>query len=255
MAIVRVNNLDVYYTSKGKGKTLVLLHGWGGSSQSFAALQELLSSRLEVIALDLPGFGQTSPPPAAWGVEEYAKFLQDFLGELNIKEYYLAGHSFGGRVAIVLASKKPRELQGIILLAAAGITHKQDTKEKTAGVLAHAGKTIFSLPILRYLAKPLRTLLYKLLGRKDYYQATGVMKEIMQKVIAKDLRPYLSKISLPTLIIWGDKDASTPVGDAYIMHQAIKGSTLHIIQGGSHFLPRKFPDTLAEYIKAFLDSL
>ena len=83
-------NLDlsgklVNYKISGKGDPLLLIHGWGGSSNSLEKLAQLLSSEYKAITLDLPGFGQSDRPESDWGVGEYAKFLVDFIDRLNLK--------------------------------------------------------------------------------------------------------------------------------------------------------------------------
>src|SRR5581483_4025048 len=96
---VIVDDLMASYHKTGAGKPLVLLHGWGDSSKTFAALASELKDKYELYSLDLPGFGGSQAPPQAWGLDDYASFLESWLNKLAIKPYAVVGHSFGAAVA------------------------------------------------------------------------------------------------------------------------------------------------------------
>lgn len=255
MSFLTLDKVNIHYTDAGSGRVIVLLHGWGASKKSFAALQKFLATDYRTIALDLPGFGESTTPPVAWSLKDYANAVNTCITMLGVTDYVLAGHSFGGRIALLLAATKPGHSKGVILMAAAGIKHMPTPTQQVAGLLTRAGKRVFSFPLLKHMQKPARSLLYRALGKRDYYEAQGVMKETMRLVIEEDLRDCLSRITLPTLIIWGERDDYTPVEDAHTLHQGIKGSTLHIIPGASHYLPRKYPEALAQAIRPFLSQL
>ncbi len=252
MSLVKVNDLVTRYKVAGKGRPLLFLHGWGGSSESFLSLQKMLSHHFKTISLDLPGFGETDFPSKPWTLEGYKEFIRAFAEKLGLKEYYIAGHSFGGRIAIFLAATNEANLKGLILIASAGIKHKKSAEENVAGFVAKIGRRVMSLPLINRLEAPARYVFYKLIRRQDYYLAKGVMKETMQNIIKKDLTPLLSQIILPTLILWGDADGITPIEDAYTMEREIPNAKLVILKGGSHYLPRRNARELASHIKSFL---
>jgi pimeloyl-ACP methyl ester carboxylesterase len=103
-----VQNLSTSYAVIGDGPDVLALHGWGGSIASFWPVAEGLSARgLRVYVLDLPGFGETALPPAVWGVPEYARFVLDFLDALGLQRVHLLGHSFGGRIGLILGRITP----------------------------------------------------------------------------------------------------------------------------------------------------
>lgn len=241
------------YNIFGEGETLLLLHGWGGSSESFLRVQEFLSTNYRVIVLDLPGFGKSEEPKKPWNLDDYVEFLREFLSQMNIEKCSLAGHSFGGRIAIKFCAQYPEKIDKLVLIACAGIKHKKSLEEKATNFFANVGKKIFSLPILKNAYNPGRWVLYKLLlRRQDYYQANPLMRETMKLVINEDLKPLLSKIAAPTLIIWGENDEITPLEDARIMHREIQRSRLEIIKGAGHYLPRRNPEEIARLMKNFL---
>ncbi|HZG78511.1 MAG TPA: alpha/beta hydrolase, partial [Paenibacillus sp.] len=96
---VTIDDLQIHYEAKGEGPDVVLLHGWGAELGTFHRIQESLSRHFRVFAIDLPGFGKSSEPPAPWGVEEYTQFVRKFFEKLGIEQPILMGHSNGGRIS------------------------------------------------------------------------------------------------------------------------------------------------------------
>src|SRR5687767_7106943 len=98
---VIVDSLLTHYEVHGKGRPVLLLHGWGDSAAGLQKLQAALARKHRVIALDLPGFGGTQPPENAWGLDDYAYFVDHFLAKTDTKQLKaLIGHSNGGAIAI-----------------------------------------------------------------------------------------------------------------------------------------------------------
>src|ERR1700761_1960117 len=98
---VVVDSLLTQYVRTGKGKVVLLLHGWGDSAAGLRDLQAVLGKRYDVIALNLPGFGGTGNPPVAWGLTDYAQFVAHFLHKIGVSDVYaVLGHSNGGAIAI-----------------------------------------------------------------------------------------------------------------------------------------------------------
>ena len=115
-----IDGLQVAYAEWGLGKPILFLHGWGSSSDSWSKVADEVSrAGFRVLIPDLPGFGKTPPPPQAWGVGEYAAFVEEFARTLNIFPCILAGHSFGGQVAVTLASLRPERETLVKLLIGA----------------------------------------------------------------------------------------------------------------------------------------
>ena len=90
-----VNGLSINYEQKGSGDLIVLLHGWGSNIKLFANLMELLSKKYTVVAMDMPGFGESDEPKTPWCVDDYVQFVIDFLKDYDTKEVMFLGHSFG----------------------------------------------------------------------------------------------------------------------------------------------------------------
>ncbi len=224
--------VKVYYEQGGHGKPVLLLHGWGGNSASFKPVFNHLCSQFKVYSPDLPGFGRTSLPPQPWETYDYVHFIVELLAQLEIKKTHIIAHSFGGRIAIILAAEFPALVEKIVLVDSAGIKPKRGVK--VWGKIAFA-KLLKRLKRLfpGLLGKKLERL-YSQLGSEDYRQA-GKMRATLVKVLRDDLSSLLGKITAPTLLIWGEKDPHTPLYQAKIMNKAIKNSRLVVLKGCGHF--------------------
>ncbi len=234
--------------------TIVLLHGWGRGAKSFLAVKELLENQgHKVHCFDLPGFGVVGPPPSPWAVDDYAGFVRDFIKRKGLRDFYLFGHSFGGRIGIKLAAQDPELLKGLILCDAAGITPRPQAKVSVFKLFSRIGNWIFSFPVLAAFRGVARRFVYWLSGEQDYYfLQNDVMRETFRRVIEEQLNEYLAKIKAPTLIIWGKLDRMTPIADAHTIHRSIPGSRLEILDGVGHSPHVEATEKLAALIDDFI---
>lgn len=230
--------------------TLLCLHGWGGSSESFTELREALrDADVRVLTPDLPGFGAAKEPPHAWTVDDYADWVEEYLRTENVTEpVLLLGHSHGGRIALKLAVRDAVPVQHLYLCAAAGIRHPRHFKRIAGLLLAKTGKIFLSIPGFKHLQPAAKKLLYRLVRVHDYEKASPVMRDTMIRVTAEDFRPLLSFVHTPTDIFWGTDDGMTPVSDAYVLHKGIDESKLHVFQGVRHRVHRDRAADIAETI-------
>jgi len=209
------------YEVVGKGKkNLLILHGWKGQIAHWMPTATELKNRYKVILLDLPGFGGSTKPNENWGVYEYAGFTAKFIQSIGIKKASVLGHSFGGRIAILLASRYPELIERLILVDAAGMEIKS-TREKIIKFLS-----IFKMMFPESIKKKLRS--------PDYVSA-GEMRKIFLKVIRQPLRDELKNISCQTIIVWGEKDKILSLWEAEMLHEGIKKSILRIVWGATHW--------------------
>lgn len=224
---------------------LLCLHGWGGSKESFTELRAALhGTDIEILTPDLPGFGAEPEPKTPWTVENYAEWVETFLKghgtwDKGQHEIHLLGHSHGGRIAMKLALRGNVKIAHLYLCASAGIRHGRHFKRIIGLTIAKSGKFFMKMPGLKHLAPLGQRLLYRLVRVHDYEKASPVMRQTMILVTREDFRPHLSSITIPTDIFWGTDDRMTPVGDAYVMHEKIAGSHLHIYKGIRHNVHRE----------------
>lgn len=251
-----VDGQPVHLLRGGTGAPRVLLlHGWGSRAERYrGAFRHVPDDAFSVAIPDLPGFGATPPPPRAWGVREYAEWTRRVLARLGWSGVILIGHSFGGRLAIVLGAEDGEKLRGLILYAAAGVTPRNKTKLAAFRTAARVGKRLFALPGLRRLADPARATLYRLAGAIAY-PSDRKLREIHKWVVTQDLTEFLPRIRVPTAILWGSEDTVTPVSDATKIHAAIRGSRLRVIEGAGHSIRKDDPALFAREIVSLVRSL
>ena len=242
MTIKLDNGTSINYEVYGTGKRLLILHGWGENIRTFDSVTTVLSRNFQLIIIDLPGFGQSSALPHPFTLDDYTSTVEKFLTALEINEVFILGHSFGGAIAVKLAifSNKVKRL---ILEDSSGIRNKS---------LSIKFKIYVYKTLKLILSEKYREKLRRILGSSDYRSA-GVLRSTLIKVVSEDLQSVVSKISIPTLLIWGRNDKETPMEQARIMKNEIKDSTLHIIEGVGHFphleKPEEFIKAVSEFLK------
>jgi len=235
---------------------VLILHGWWSRAKNWSQVKELLENQgYKVFVPDLPGFGENSPPPQPWSINDYVEWVSDFCEKNNLSQFFLLGHSFGGGLAVKFVNSFPGKTRALILVSAK-IRRQKSFRYYLGLILGKLGKLIFFIPGFSFLQPFARKVLYWLIGTRDYYQLEAekafTMKETFKKIIEEDLTPYLSQISVPTLIIWGKKDNITPLKDAYLINKEIEGSKLEIIKDGRHVPNMETPELLAQKVKEFL---
>lgn len=230
----------------GEGQPVVALHGWGGSIQSFFPVaQQLAPLGYRVHVLDLPGFGQTDPPPEVWGVGDYARFVVAYLDAAQLDRVDVLGHSFGGRIGLILGADYPLRVRKMVLANAAGLrsTPNLGTQARTAvartvrGVLGRAG--------LDRMRERLEDQYRQRYASEDYRTA-GALRETFVRVIEEDLSSFAERIQAPTVLIWGDQDTDTPLWQGQRLEQLIPDAGLIVFQGAGHF---SYLERLGDYIR------
>lgn len=248
---VNIDGLNINYLDVGEGKTIVLFHGWGANKEAFTPIVKKLSAYMRVVALDFPGFGKSDEPKEIWNVEKYAQFMKKFIKEASCEGATWLGHSFGGRVIIKLFEKMETKPVKIVLVDAAGIKPKRGLDYYLKVYSYKLGKKVLKLPLIN------KTGLYEKLvknsGSSDYKVLSDNMRATMSRVVNEDLRGYLPKINVPTLLIWGDKDTATPIADAHLMDSLLPDSGIVTLEGAGHFsyldCPGKFFAALEYFVK------
>ena len=239
-----VNNIKINYEQKGSGDLIVLLHGWGSNIKLFANLIDLLSRKYTVVAMDMPGFGESQEPPSAWCVDDYVNFVIDFLKDYNTKQVMLLGHSFGGRVIIKLNSRKdlPFEVTKVILVDSAGILPPKSNKKSFRTYYYKAGKAFLSNKFVQKIAPDALENFRKKMGSADDAAASPLMRQVLVKVVNEDLEPLLPNIKCPTLLVWGVNDTATPLSDGEKMEKLIPDAGLVKLENAGHysFLEQQF---------------
>lgn len=232
------------------GAPMLILHGWGSEAAKWEHTAQLLSQgNMLIVIPDLPGFGNSEQPQVPWNIDQYVEWVKDFcegVPELN-GDFFLLGHSFGGAVAAKFSIKYAQRVRKLFLLAAAAI-RKKTLKKQALERVSKVVKIFAFLPFYPLARKAFYRFIVK---GNDYLKAEGVMKETFMRAIADDLSQKLSFIKVPVVILWGDKDETTLIEDAYWINKKIPKSTLVIISGADHAPYLHMPEALAQKILAY----
>ena len=232
---------------------LIIIPGWGGNKQTWDEFAKLASGDFEVEVIELPCFGDEPCPATAWNVEDYAEFVKNKIPELRTEnsELILMGHSFGGQVATVFASKYPELIDKLILSAPAVFRPKKTFRRFIFNAGAKVGKLFFRIPWIEKGSVLAENLYHKAIGANDYNDTSGIKREIFRNIIRQDRGVEASHITTPTLILWGTMDTYLPTSDAYKLNKLIPNSKLEIIKNGRHGLHLYHADKILELIKKF----
>lgn len=235
-----IDNLNInYYDSKNGDDVILFLHGWGSNYKIFEFLFPYLINDYRVVAVDLPGFGESAQLKESFSSDDYSSFCINFLKKLDLlnKKIVLVGHSNGGRIAIKLNLSFNNTINIIknILIDSAGIRSKLSLYKRIKIKTFKFLKKISSFSLIKKIFPNLEENIKNKFGSNDYNNASPIMKETLVKLVNEDLSDKLYKINVPTLLIWGDKDDATPIEHAKIMNKNIKDSGLVIYENCSHF--------------------
>ena len=227
---VVVNNKHIFYDQLGLGtKDIVMLHGWGQNMEMMRPLalklinDKNIKNNYRITILDLPGFGASTEPDMDTVVFSYTKLIEDFIKILKNENPIMLGHSFGGRLSIIYASRN--KTQSVILFGAPCIREYKPTfKEKVL-------KTLKKVPF----TKDLVEIAKQYIGSTDYKNASPVMRTVLVNTINQDLSECATKITAPTLLIWGTLDTAAPIEQARKLEKLLKDGALIEIPGATHY--------------------
>ena len=238
-----LKNCRLYYQwqrrKEAGAPVVLLLHGWGCDSSIFSFIENGLSEGASVLSVDFPGHGKSGDPPEPWGVPDYAEQIVLLLDELSLPSVNVVAHSFGGRVALWLASHQPERVDRLVITGGAGIrkpvSEAQKKRQARFKRLNRWCSLLKKVPLLRGWMERLQDRLRRKYGSPDYYKLNEVMRSTFVKVVNQDLLPLLPAISAPTLLIWGSDDTETPLWMGQQMEKQIPDAALIVFEGRSHF--------------------
>jgi pimeloyl-ACP methyl ester carboxylesterase len=257
------------------GPVLVLLHGFGGSYRTWDDIMPLLAASRPVLRIDLWGFGLSlDRGTAGYSVLDQARLVCEAIRSLGLRRVVLVGHSYGGAVALLIASgaageDQARQLDGLILIASAAYRQRLPPFVR---LLRHAVVrwAIFGLVppeswvrfVLRQAyADPGKIDAARVALHAEFLRLPGARRGLTRTALellppnAEVLRRNFSHITTPTLILWGSRDRVTPILTANRLNREIRGSRLVILDGVGHIPHEEAPGPTADRILEFLSSL
>lgn len=223
---------------------LVALHGWDRTHADFdrAFGESSPDGPSDGLAIDLPGFGATPPPPVAWGSAEYAAFLEPLVAEVAAERggpVVVVGHSFGGRVAVLLGASRPDLVKGLVLTGVPLLRRDGPRPAPaTAYRLARAANRIGLIGAGRMEQYRRRY------GSADYRKATGTVRDSFVRLVNEDYGEVLAKLACPVELVWGSRDDQVPPEVARRVAAMLPDARLTECDGVGHLLPLEAPAAL-----------
>ena len=217
--------------SRPGAKLLVWAHGWGHTHRNMLPLAEAARRLGGSVLLDLPGFGDSPPPPEPWGTADYADAVAEWLAARPAERLILIGHSFGCRVGLQLASRHPGLVGGLFLIAAAGLPRTRSPPERL-GIAARR----LAFRVAGHLTPegPRREALRARFGSADYARA-GPMRPILVKAVGEDLSEVARAVSCPAVLLYGDRDTESPPEIGERLNKLMPQSRLIVLRGFDHW--------------------
>ena len=225
-----IEGIRLSFNKKGKkGRSVLLMHGWGQNKEMMDFIAEHLSAHFTVYNFDLPGFGESDEPNDAWGSFEYAEFIHKFCEKKKIEDPIIIAHSFGCRIALQYAYRY--KVHKMCLTGAAGVRDSRGINYYFKVYSYKAGKKIMSLkPLEKYKEKFMKNA-----GSDDYRNTSGVMRSTFVKIVNEDLKPLLNEIDTETLLVFGENDEATPVAKGKLMEKLMPNAALVVFENDDHF--------------------
>lgn len=249
---IELEGVRVAMEVTGSGRPLILMHGWGCDHSTVRSIAATAALTHTVYNIDFPGFGASEEPAEVWGVEHYTRLIEALVKAEKLESPVLVGHSFGGRVAILFASRNKADK--VILVDAAGIKPRRTLKYYLKVYSFKAGKKFWELILGKEKAQARIDRMRARRGSSDYAGASPMMRRILSKVVNEDLTDRLPLISAPALLIWGENDTATPLSDAKKMARLIPDSGLVSFTGCGHYSfldnPGQFRAVLSSFLKS-----
>ncbi len=263
---VQVGDFNLHYYEGGPqgAETILMIHGFAADKDNWLRFSRPLTARYHVVALDLPGFGDSSKPAASYDVATQVERLNAFSQALGIGQLHLIGNSMGGHIAALYAARHPEQVLSVALLNNAGVNAPQASElfqrlqRGAANPLLVSSSADFSA-LLDFLfvqqptlPEPLKQhLAERAIASHDFNQT--IFSQLRERYIP--LEPELAKIQAPTLLLWGDQDRLLDVSSIEVMRPLLKQPSVVIMQACGHLPMIERPEETSAHYQAFLDSV
>jgi len=263
---IELGGMNIHYRDEGQGPVILLIHGSNASLHTWEKWTDILAPNYRVISLDLPGHGLTGPHPKneyAW--PEAARFIDDFVTALEIPKFTIAGNSMGGAIAWHYALQQPAKVSSLVLIDSRGI----QPEEPTPLILRAYGAPILSSLLTVFTPKwavaenlsgvygdptkvseEMISLYHDLTLREGNRDATVYR---MKHPSTYELTPKLSELTMPTLIMWGEKDTWIHPKYALQFKRRIPHAQLITYSGVGHTPMEESPQKTAKDLMTFLE--
>jgi abhydrolase domain-containing protein 6 len=258
---IQLDNHKIFYLEGGKGEPVLLLHGFGGDKSNWMIFSKYLTSAYRVIALDLPGFGQSSRIwSEKYDIPSQISRVHQFVEQVGLRRFHIAGNSMGGLIAGVYAATYPEEILTLGLFDPGGVIDREPSE--LARQLERGNNPLIVKTPAEYFQ------LVKFVSSNTLYipyvvqvylgDVAAKHKDFNQKAFTEakpgdQLETRMADIRAKTLILWGDSDRVFPASNARVLNEGIAGSKLLIFEECGHIpmieKPRRTANHYLDFIK------
>jgi len=253
---IETNGTRIHVTQRGSGSlALVFLHYYGGSSRTWDMVAHRLSDRYRTVATDHRGWGDSDAPLDGYRIADLADDVEGVINALGLGRYVLVGHSMGGKVAQLIASRRPSGLEGLVLIAPSPPSPMLLSQEQRATLAgAYQSRESVEFVIDNVLtANPLDALCRERViedSLKGAPQAKAAWPEIAMR---EDITAAVGAIDVPTVVLSGERDQVDRIDTLQAeLLPRIPHAEMHILRGVGHLLPLEAPAEVAQIMANFL---
>jgi pimeloyl-ACP methyl ester carboxylesterase len=267
----RIDGRAVNYVEMGSGPPLLFVHGLAGCWQNWLENIPDFARDHRVVAVDLPGFGNSQMPRDKISIKGYGEFIDRFMDEIGMDAATLVGNSMGGFIGAECAISHPHRVERLVLVSAAGISIERARNEPLLKLM-YTGESVAQWATARIVGRS-KEMAGRPRGRKAIMwfvtphperlspelvieQAKGAGKPgflpALDALTDYPIRERLDDIKCPTLIVWGKKDLLVPVKDAYVFDKLVPDSRLIVYEDVGHVAMFEVPERFNADVRAFL---
>lgn len=256
---IETNGTRIHIKQRGSGDlALVFLHYYGGSSRTWDRAANKLSDRYRIVAIDHRGWGDSEAPADGYRIADLAADAEGVIETLGLQRYVLVGHSMGGKVAQLIASRRPRGLEGLVLVAPSPPSPMLISDEQRATLAAaYLSRESVEFVIDRVLtAKPLDADCREQIIEDSLKAAPQAKAAWPNVAMGEDITAAVASIDAPTLVIAGELDQVDRVATLQAeLLPRIPQAAMHILPGTGHLSPLEAPAEVARVIAHFVAAI
>jgi len=246
-----------HYSVEGSGYPVLLIHGVGSRQENWEKVAAPLSRNFKVVRYDLRGHGSSGKVPGPYSLDMFARDATDLLDHLGVVRAHVAGHSLGGMIAILLASRCPRRVDRLaVLSAAAGRTEEERRRvgERISLIASGIPGDHFRNSLSRWFTDEFRAANPDVI---EQYEARNKANDpacyaaAYATLATSEVALELPRVGSPTLVITGEHDLGSNPRMAHVIHAAIAGSELRILPRLRHSILVEAPDIVVRLLEPF----
>lgn len=262
---VVVDGCEIVYYERGSGPALILLHGMFGDHRDWETVLEPLAHRFRVIAVDLPGFGESGKPERSYNAEFFVEMISGFLQAVGAHKPVLVGNSFGGEIAILYALSHPEDVEALVLVSSGGLRTYDDAERQRIREGFSVGNLCALTPAAhewmfakvfsekgegwrRYIDRQNARL-----ARADYPKYAKAVARCIETAFSLDFDEQLRSIRQPVLLVWGAADEVFPIALAQTAMDRLPNAEMVLIPNAGHAPQLERPEAFVSSIEGFLE--